>query len=625
MKGRWIALVLVLAATVAAYAPGLRGGFMLDDFGTIHPIAAMQSAGASVAEAVRAAPHQVRARWISNATFALTNVAGGTPAQPDPFAYKLGNLLIHLATVAALFALATAVAAASGAALVQARWTAMCAASLFALHPLLASTVLYPVQRMAQLSTLFLVLCLHAYVRWRASLPGPGQGAHVVRLLLIAGLAGLSFFSKETGALAPLLILVAELSLFRWPARSDPARPRFEQGFGLLCVVPLVLGATMALVRWKDVLVGYRIRDFTVVERLLTQVHAVASYLGQIVFPRVGDMALYHDDFPITSSLDASTVAWVGVFVVIAAGAWAMRRRAPLVAFGVLWFFAAHAMESTVVPLELYYEHRNYLAMVGPAIAMAAALGALRNQRLAAAIAMSMLAFFAASTARRSYEWRDYATWLGTESTRHPRSLRAATDLFALHLQTGEPGPAAAMAERLAAARPTSAHPVLLRLGVACATPSGRMVPSADDLEKLATLKVDKDLFHSYRGLLSMRLGGRCQETSWDAFARVAGAVASNAGLGADVSAVAAWHREAAHAWVRHEDWRAAAEHLEPLLRARDDDPRDWLLLARARAVLGDRTGFVQARQRAQRLPGVPAEVFAELDGFAAKQLPDER
>src|SRR5690606_12295593 len=49
------------------------------------------------------------------------------------------------------------------------------------------------------------------------------------------------------------------------------------------------------------------------------------------------------------------------------------RRRAPLFSFAVGWFCVGHALESTTLPLELYFEHRNYVPLVGPAFALVAA------------------------------------------------------------------------------------------------------------------------------------------------------------------------------------------------------------------------------------------------------------
>ena len=40
-------------------------------------------------------------------------------------------------------------------------------------------------------------------------------------------------------------------------------------------------------------------------------------------------------------------------------------KKHPVFSFAILWFFAGHVLESTVIPLELYFEHRNYLPALG--------------------------------------------------------------------------------------------------------------------------------------------------------------------------------------------------------------------------------------------------------------------
>lgn len=50
--------------------------------------------------------------------------------------------------------------------------------------------------------------------------------------------------------------------------------------------------------------------------------------------------------------------------------AWKTRHRAPLFAFGVFFFFIAHSLESTILPLELVFEHRNYLPSIGVFVAI---------------------------------------------------------------------------------------------------------------------------------------------------------------------------------------------------------------------------------------------------------------
>src|SRR5690606_33739134 len=128
---------------------------------------------------------------------------------------KLGNLLVHLACGAVLFMLAIRLLALAGADQARSRTGALAASAVFLLHPLLLSTVLYPVQRMAQLSTLFSMLAVLAYLHWRQSLATPTAATSLLRIAIVLGLVALAFLAKENGALAVGLIGVVEFALFR--------------------------------------------------------------------------------------------------------------------------------------------------------------------------------------------------------------------------------------------------------------------------------------------------------------------------------------------------------------------------------------------------------------------------
>ncbi len=73
------------------------------------------------------------------------------------------------------------------------------------------------------------------------------------------------------------------------------------------------------------------------------------------------------DDYPIYSNLWQPEAFFAALSISVAlAAAVIYRSRVSVVSFGVLWYFGGHLIESTTVPLELYFEHRNYLPIMGP-------------------------------------------------------------------------------------------------------------------------------------------------------------------------------------------------------------------------------------------------------------------
>src|SRR5690606_9814090 len=170
-------------------------------------------------------------------------------------------------------------------------------------------------------------------------------------------------------------------------------------------------------------------RNFGLWERLMTEGRVLVDYLTLIVAPRLSSSSLYYDDYVISTGLLAPASTLPAVLLVLgllAGGVWA-RRRYPLVAFAALWFLAGHLIESTVVALEIYFEHRNYVPLFGPAFAAATlavnATGKLRKPAIAGlACWLALAAGLAHLQARTWGSEEKLATYWHIE---HPTSLRA--------------------------------------------------------------------------------------------------------------------------------------------------------------------------------------------------------
>ena len=97
-------------------------------------------------------------------------------------------------------------------------------------------------------------------------------------------------------------------------------------------------------------------------ERLWTESRIVVFYLSQIFYPAPYRLSIDHDIDLSTSFLQPWTTlpSFLMVLLLIGFGFWQIRRR-PLVALAILFFFINHLVESTIIPIELMFEHRNYL------------------------------------------------------------------------------------------------------------------------------------------------------------------------------------------------------------------------------------------------------------------------
>jgi hypothetical protein len=433
-----------VASTALAYRPALPAGFLLDDWPNLAGLAGVQ--GGDPAQFWRYLVETATGptgRPLAMLSFALQ--ADAWPA--DPAAFRAVNLALHLACGVALALLGRAVARTWWPARpATADWIAVAAAGLWLLHPLNVSTAAYVVQRMAQLATLFTLLALLAWTHGRLRLaraPDDRRALAVAATGLVAGGAA-AVLSKETG----VLLLAYALVLEHWAFAGVAAPVAWRRLRAGLLVAPALL--FIALCAWRfDALAGraLEVRDFTLLERLLSQPRALLDYLGLILAPRPDRLGLFHDDFVASRGLlePATTLPALLLVLLAAALAFAWRRRAAPLAFASAWFLGGHLLESTVLPLELYFEHRNYLPMAGPLLAAAhyAAVGIDRladpgHRRLALGAALAVLLGFGALTWAQARLWSQPLRLVATWAAAHPGSARAQGTLLGLLKETGE-------------------------------------------------------------------------------------------------------------------------------------------------------------------------------------------
>ncbi|TDG15065.1 hypothetical protein E2F43_02155 [Seongchinamella unica] len=364
-------------------------------------------------------------------TFVAQNfVHGGIEA----FYLKSVNLLIHLGVAALVYIFALQVLAVSHLSLSVSnkQWVAFIAVSIWVLAPLHVSTVLYAVQRMTQLSALFVLssLIVFMFKRRRWARNGATIGDVVATALWLFMLIFLATFSKENGALALWLITALEFTLFKgeWAGR----KVRWLENLGVLALCfPLLVFFLVLFFTPHALLSGYYGREFTVEERLLTQARLLWQYVFWIVLPDINSMGFQHDDVVVSTSLlgPVRTVFAVCFWGVCLLSAIMLKDRLPLFSLSVLFYLIGHFMESGIWPLEMVYEHRNYLPSISLAIFLALGiwLTAQRCRGLVRPrlIISSLLVLTFTALALRVYTWADPIRLSSTNVHNHPNSSRS--------------------------------------------------------------------------------------------------------------------------------------------------------------------------------------------------------
>jgi len=374
-------------------------------------------------------------RALSMLTFALDYWRAGL----DASAFKVTNILIHVLTTLALAVFLRRLLASVQWPPRRAMAGALILAMVWALHPLQVSSVLYVVQRMQTLVTLFMVLAMWAYLCMRqAQMKGERSRQHGVLMMLFWAL-GLA--SKEDAALLPAYLLVMELAVLRFAAASPKLAWLWRKGYLLMAVAGVAAYALVVVPHYWH-WTAYPGRDFSSWERLLSQGRVLVMYLGQIVWPSPSRLPFYYDDFAVSHSLwqPVTTLpAWLLVFGLLA-WAWCWRTLRPLFAFGLLLFFAGHFMTSNVVNLELVFEHRNHLPLVGVLVAMAdLCVAGWRRLALRPSLAVLLLAglVFAegGAAAWRAYTWGEPLRFALETRRLAPNSERAWLALNAAYVE----------------------------------------------------------------------------------------------------------------------------------------------------------------------------------------------
>ena len=260
---------IVAGVTVAGYWPGLAGPFLLDDAPNLKatPIDTLEPA--TLVPAVTNNTSGMVPRIVSVLSLTLNTYFTGF----DASAFKYVNLMIHLVNGLLLFWLGGRLLSHRAESTAQQRaWLiAGLAATLWLAHPLNVSTVLYVVQRMAQLSMLFTLAALLGYAIGRQRIIRDDAGGLLIITGSLLGFGSLAVLSKENGALLPLFVLLIETVIFRLEAPNHTRRIQLGALLSILCILPVIAGLAWFLTHIDAMLGGYALRDFTPAERLLTQ------------------------------------------------------------------------------------------------------------------------------------------------------------------------------------------------------------------------------------------------------------------------------------------------------------------------------------------------------------------
>jgi tetratricopeptide (TPR) repeat protein len=353
-------------------------------------------------------------------------------------------------------------------------WGALLCSLLFVSHPVQTQAVTYIVQRFASLATLFYLLSLVMYIKWRLQLEAGHSKLRAWMFYVFSLLCAVcAMKTKETAFTLPVVIALYEFMFFRGKVLKR-----------IVFLLPLL--ATMLIIPFSligiDRPLGEMIGDVTEATRvqtsmprwdyLFTEFRVIVTYLRLIFFP-VGQNLDY--DYPVYRSFFDPNVflSFLFLLFVLGLGIYALyrSRRASsvegftpcalrLTAFGIFWFFITLSVESSIIPIQdVIFEHRVYLPSVGAFLAITASVF-MATERLRArgnaawkgtAVALCLIIVVLAGAAyTRNSVWRDDLSLWSDVVAKSPNKARGYNNLGIAYQKRNEMSEAMQMYKKAA-------------------------------------------------------------------------------------------------------------------------------------------------------------------------------
>jgi len=508
-------IVCLLALCGGLYSFGVSPLFILDDDPSLSGLMQVKEQH-NILEFIQNGTAGPLGRPISLLSFALQ-----ADEYPNATAFKYVNIIIHLLIGGLIYNLLMLIGRFSKWSLEKAFWISFFSTLIWLISPIQVSTVSYVVQRMAQLSIFFTVAGLLFYLKGREWLIQEKHFKGYLTVSLGIGLGGLlAIFSKENGVLIILYLWVLEATLLQ-----HLPKPRFwiywKTAFIYLPIIIIVSYFAMTIHPERD----YSYRLFSLSERLLSESRILLNYLGNIFLPSYFmKFNLFQDDYVISKDIFTPISTLFSVITIISSFSLALwlRKTAPVLAFGILWFFAGHALESTFIPLVLYFEHRNYLALLGPVFSVVVGIFALLQKesltilfrKAIFVLSMGWLLLISSATVFELSLWRDPILQSIYWADQKPLSRYAQSHVSTMYLYIKQPQKAIERYKHMIDVFPNDAAPYVFWLDVACEYPEVE-APEINTVYQRFNEVLDNDgAVTGVQNLLDTYASGKCARFS---------------------------------------------------------------------------------------------------------------
>jgi len=350
----FISLLIIL---LAIYSNSFYGDWHFDDFGNIvnNPHIQIKSfSWNEINNSFYGMAQERLSRPLAYFSFALNYYFDGE----NVFGYHLVNFAIHYLAAVFLFLF---IYNTLHLPLLREKYSsiaypiAMLSTFFWAINPVHVTSVTYIVQRMTSMAALFYIMSMYFYLKFRTQDKFIYSIIYFI-LCIFAGIAAV--LSKENAVMLPLCILLFDLILIQ--GLDKKAVKKFSKIILLPVAIIFVLG--FIFTDFSSVLGGYETRDFTMMQRLLTEPRIIIFYLSLLFYPIYSRLTLLYDIDLSTSLFHPwSTLPAIFCILLLILATVYLVKKYPLISFCIIFFFLNHIVESSFIALELIFEHRNYL------------------------------------------------------------------------------------------------------------------------------------------------------------------------------------------------------------------------------------------------------------------------
>lgn len=609
---------LLLLLAWLAYAPALGGSFLLDDRINLEGLKNVDDT-TSALQFVLSGISSPIGRPVALASFL-----------PHADAYESGarsliaaNIALHLVNACLLALLFYRLAVAHRIDARRSAFVAVAAATIWLFMPLLASTSLMVVQRMTSLSATFVFAGLIGYLAARQDIDRAPRASIVgMTAALVIGTL-LAVLTKENGALLPVFVLALEATVL--PRPKTMSRTAWRTWTAVFLALPTVLLLAYLATRLPYPEPTMLRRDFTGWQRLLTESRILWEYLFNAFIPRADAFGPFHDGYPVARTLaNPVTVAAVLGWVAVIALAIRLRRREPLVSVAILWFVGGHLLESTTIPLELYFEHRNYVPIAGPVFAVCALTLRLPHsaRRLVYAAAPLYVLVNAFVLFGQASVWGNPPLAGQEWHQRFPHSLRATMSAVSYPTSDDWAQQTFETLDRFVEQHPEDGYLKILELDLSCS-----LFPSVDHGEMAREVRQLLGSVHFTYNTVTMLLGLHKTESSVDCKGVDTGTVRSlaetlmqNPRYGTSTVYSQMHHKLMARLAKEEGDYDEAIRHIELAMEQRPDADLNMMMVTTLveTADYEDARHFIRdARKKAPQHPFRRYAWLSRLDGLA--------